>query len=174
MLTHCFTSTPCLSSSLLPSSFIIVYLSSTPDGDHVSKAIVFWMVPYVSSYRWVHFSRVVLFCQSHQQLFTHSLEASVRMCNFAEISCCREFYLPNNTRIHLQFICPSLFIHIGHLLLIAVTLRVQSARGMWPSSLLPPCCLKVWCAAGLLSTTHFVLLFAEVYISAVHVQLFGL
>ena len=27
----------------------------------------------VSSYRWVHFSRAVLFCQPHQQLVTHSL-----------------------------------------------------------------------------------------------------
>ena len=29
------------------------------------------IVPCVSSYRWVHFSRSVLFCQPHQQLFTH-------------------------------------------------------------------------------------------------------
>ena len=27
----------------------------------------------MSLYRWVHFSRAVLFCQPHQQLFTHSL-----------------------------------------------------------------------------------------------------
>ena len=53
-------------------SFIIFYLSSTPDEDHVSKALVFLTVLYVSSYSWVHFSRVVIFCQPHQQLFTHS------------------------------------------------------------------------------------------------------
>ena len=38
----------------------IFYLSSTPDEDHVSKALVFLIVLYVSSYRWVHFSRAVL------------------------------------------------------------------------------------------------------------------
>ena len=31
------------------------------------------IVPCVSSYRWVLFSRAILFCQPHQQLFTHSL-----------------------------------------------------------------------------------------------------
>ena len=35
-----FTSTPCLSSSLLPSSFIIIYLL-TSDEDFVSKALAF-------------------------------------------------------------------------------------------------------------------------------------
>ena len=33
-----------------------------------------WIVPCFSSYRWVHFSRAVLLCQPHQQLFTHSLQ----------------------------------------------------------------------------------------------------
>ena len=47
---NCFTSTSCLSSSLLP-SFIIYHLSSTPDEDHVSKALAFLIVLYVSSYR---------------------------------------------------------------------------------------------------------------------------
>ena len=42
-----------LSSSLIPSAFIIFYLSSTPDEDYVSKALVFLVVLYVSSYRWV-------------------------------------------------------------------------------------------------------------------------
>ena len=50
IIEHCFTSTPCLSSSLLPSSCVIFYLSSTPDEDHVSKALVFLIVLYVSSY----------------------------------------------------------------------------------------------------------------------------
>ena len=34
-----------------------------------------FIVPCVWSYRWVHFSRTVLFCQPHQHLFTHSLAA---------------------------------------------------------------------------------------------------
>ena len=62
--------------SLLPSSFVIFYLSSTPDEDYVSKALVVLIVLYVSSCRWVHFSRAVLFCQPHQQLF-HSVLLSV-------------------------------------------------------------------------------------------------
>ena len=36
------------------------------------RALVFLIVPHVWSYRWVHFSRAVLVCQPHQQLFTHS------------------------------------------------------------------------------------------------------
>ena len=48
-------------------------LSSTPDEDDGSKTLVFLIVLYVSSYRSVHFSRPVLFCEPHQQLFTHSL-----------------------------------------------------------------------------------------------------
>ena len=39
----------------------------------VLKVLVFLIIPCVSSYRLVHFSRAVLFCQPHQQLFTHSL-----------------------------------------------------------------------------------------------------
>ena len=57
---------------------------------------------------------------------------------------------------------------------ITATLKVQSARWMWPSSPVPPFCLRVWCVAGLLLATHFVLLPAEAGISAVHVQLSGL
>ena len=38
---------------------------------------LFFIVLYVSSYRWVHFSRAVLFCQPHRQLFTHSLDNSL-------------------------------------------------------------------------------------------------
>ena len=56
-----FLSISSLLSKLLPSSFIIFCFSSTPDEDHVSKALVFLIVLYVSSYRWVHFSRAVLF-----------------------------------------------------------------------------------------------------------------
>ena len=37
------------------------------------------IVPCVSSYRRVQFSRAVLFCQPHQQLFTHSLDISLRL-----------------------------------------------------------------------------------------------
>ena len=44
----------------------------TPDKDYVSKALVFLIVLYVLSYRWVLFSRAVPFRQPHQQLFTHS------------------------------------------------------------------------------------------------------
>ena len=44
----------------------------TPDKDYVSKALVFVIVLYVSSYGWVHFSWAVQFCQPHQQLFIHS------------------------------------------------------------------------------------------------------
>ena len=44
-------------------SFIIFYLSSTPDQEHVLNVLVFLIVLYVSSYRWVHFSRVILFGQ---------------------------------------------------------------------------------------------------------------
>ena len=33
---------------------------------------VYLIVHCVSSYRWVHFSRAVLFCQPYQQLFTHT------------------------------------------------------------------------------------------------------
>ena len=65
---HCFTSTSCLSSSLLPSSFIIFYLSSTPYEYHGSKALVFLTVLYVSSYRWVHFSRAVLFIHQYSSI----------------------------------------------------------------------------------------------------------
>ena len=58
---HCFTSTPCLSSSLLPSSsFIIFFYLLTADEDYVLKALVFLIVLYVSSCRRVHFSRAVL------------------------------------------------------------------------------------------------------------------
>ena len=32
---------------------------------------LFFIFPRVSSYRWVHFPRYVLFCQPHQQLFTN-------------------------------------------------------------------------------------------------------
>ena len=48
----------------LPFCLIIFYLSATPDKDHGSNAFVFLIVLYVLSYRWVHFSRAVLFCLS--------------------------------------------------------------------------------------------------------------
>ena len=41
---------------------------------------------------------------------------------------------------------------------IAATLRVQSTRWMWLSYPVPPCCVRVWCVAGQLLATHFVLL----------------
>ena len=56
----------------------------TPDEDYVSKALVSLIVLYVSSYRWVHLSRAVLFCQPHQQLFTHSLHNSLACWFFAK------------------------------------------------------------------------------------------
>jgi len=58
--------------------------------------------------------------------------------------------------------------------LIAATLRVQSARWMWPSSPVPPCCCRVWCVAGLLVATRLFFLSAGVGISAVYVRLSGL
>ena len=45
---------------------------------HMSEALVSIIVLYVPSDRWVHFPRAVLFCQPHQQLFTHSLDLSQR------------------------------------------------------------------------------------------------
>ena len=36
---------------------VYYFLSSTQDEDHVSKALVFLIVLYVSSYRSVHFSK---------------------------------------------------------------------------------------------------------------------
>ena len=46
-----------------------------PDKVHGSKALVNLIVLYVLSYRWVHFSRAVLYCQPHQKLFAYSLKA---------------------------------------------------------------------------------------------------
>ena len=57
--------------TLLPSSFIIFYLSSYTWRRLCWKRLCL-IVPCVSSMRWVHFSRAVLFCQPHQQLFTHA------------------------------------------------------------------------------------------------------
>ena len=53
---------------------------------------------------------------------------------------------------------------------ITTTLRVQSARWMWPSSPVPPCCCWVRCVDGLLLATLFLLLSAEASISSVYVQ----
>ena len=64
----------------------------TPDKDrslsflHLTKTScrkrLCFLVPCGSSYRRVHFSRAVLFCQPHQQLFTHSMNGgSVSMQN---------------------------------------------------------------------------------------------
>ena len=66
-----------LSVFFFTSFFFYYFLSFTPDEDHGSKALVFLTVLYVSSYRWGHFSRAVLFCQLHQLLFTHSLALPV-------------------------------------------------------------------------------------------------
>ena len=45
--------------------------------------------------------------------------------------------------------------------------RVQSARWLWPSSPVPPCCPRVWCVAGLALATRLILLSAEAGLSAV-------
>ena len=45
---------------------------------------MFLIVLYVSSYRWVHFSRAVLFCQPHQHLFTHCLGNSWNFDRFVQ------------------------------------------------------------------------------------------
>ena len=69
-----------LSSYLLPSSFNLSVYPLTPDEDKfLSKALVFpcFFVFRCIQYRWVHFPRSVLFCQPHQQLFTHSMFMSV-------------------------------------------------------------------------------------------------
>ena len=64
-----------LSSSLLPSSFIVLCLSSYTRRRLCRKRLCS-IVPCKSSYRWVHVSRAVLFCQPHQQLFNHSLDTT--------------------------------------------------------------------------------------------------
>ena len=55
---------------LLVLYFLLLLLFSvsllTPDEDYVSKTFVFWIVLYVWSYRWVHFSAAVV--------FTHNLK----------------------------------------------------------------------------------------------------
>ena len=54
--------------------FLLLLLFSipllTPEEDQRSKLLTFFIF-FVSSCRWVHFSGAVLFCQPHQQLFTH-------------------------------------------------------------------------------------------------------
>ena len=57
-----------------------------------------------------------------------------------------------------------------HFFSIIATLRFQSARWMWLSFPVPPCCHRVWCVTGLLLATHLFLLSAEVGISAVYVR----
>ena len=60
--------------------FLIIFsVSSAPDEDYVSKALVFLIVLYALSCRWVHFSGAVLFYQPHRQLFTCSLVTSQRL-----------------------------------------------------------------------------------------------
>ena len=62
--------------SFLSSSLIIFCPSSdTRRRPRVESAGVVNFL-YVSSYRWVHFSGAVLFCQPHQQLVTHSKQIS--------------------------------------------------------------------------------------------------
>jgi len=48
---------------------LFLHPAKTPCGKCLCLNLI---VPCVSSYRWVHFSRAVLFYQPHQQLFTHS------------------------------------------------------------------------------------------------------
>ena len=64
----------------MPQAHAIIPLY-TSDEDYVSKALVFLIVLYVSSYRWVQFSRAVPFRQPHQQLFTHST-GMMNSCTF--------------------------------------------------------------------------------------------
>ena len=64
-----FTSTPCLSSSLLPSSFIIFCLL-TPDEDSVESACVQLFLVFRRLGEYISLEQ---FCQPHQQLLTHSL-----------------------------------------------------------------------------------------------------
>ena len=65
-------------------------LRLTPDEDYASKALVFLIALYVSSYRWVHFSRAVLFCQPHQQLF--SFLGNHQSCNYC-LFLCKTYFL---------------------------------------------------------------------------------
>ena len=68
-----FTSaSSCLSSSLLPSSFIIIYFSCTWRRQFFVESACVSLLPCVSSYRWIDL--FYQFCQPHQQLFTHSSE----------------------------------------------------------------------------------------------------
>ena len=49
----------------------IFYLSSTPDKDHVSEALMFLAVLYVSLDMGVHFSRAVLYSAEHFNRTVH-------------------------------------------------------------------------------------------------------
>ena len=79
-LTCVFTSAPsCLSSSLLPSSSVVYLSSCTRRRQFFSEALLYccFLVFRNSLLWWVHFPRSVLFCQPHQQLFTHSSNTRV-------------------------------------------------------------------------------------------------
>ena len=68
-----FTPAPCLSFSFA-SFFCLLSLSIFlhPKKTIFVKSACVLLFPCVSLHWWVHFPRSVLFCQPHQQLFTHS------------------------------------------------------------------------------------------------------
>ena len=53
--------------------YLFVFISLLHQTKTMGQKHLFLIVLYVSLYRWAHFSRAVLCCQPHQQLFTHSL-----------------------------------------------------------------------------------------------------
>ena len=75
--------------------------------EHLTKAIfcrkrLCFTVPCVPSYRRVHFPRPVLFCQPHQQLFTHSLPVFLDS-SFKTLQSC---YNARNPKQHFnRYIC---------------------------------------------------------------------
>ena len=66
----------CLSSSLLPSSFVVCQSSFTWRRQ-IIKSTCILLFTCILLYWWVHFPRSVLFCQPYQQLFTHSSHLGV-------------------------------------------------------------------------------------------------
>ena len=69
----CTSASSCLSSSLLPSSFVVSLSSYTRRRQFLSKALVYYCFLVFRGIGQC-FPRSVLFCQPHQQLFIHLTE----------------------------------------------------------------------------------------------------
>ena len=87
-------------------------------------------------------------------------------CKWNTIQRCRNFN--SNFTLWSDHGCAEMLKELASLLFdrCMATLRFQSARWMWLSSPVSPCCRGVWCVAGLLLATHFVLLCTEAGISS--------